>query len=198
MNGPSRVRVMIWRGEVSGIALGISIHYYLCPMRNCCPITQEEIREGIVLRGTEFELVAILALLVNLGALATHPYSRTRFTDTELAHIHFQALIHRPLFLLEHGWLLKRNFLRDLKPNGTTLHGTAPSRTTPSRTAPSRSAPSRTTPDRSAPDRTAPRPPRPQTLEATYMCCGIELEESTITTAVVLTIVVIIAIVLVH
>jgi len=30
------------------------------------------------------------------------------------------------------------------------------------------------------------------------MCCGIELEESTITTAVVLTIVVIIAIVLVH
>ena len=173
MNGPSCVRVMVWRGEVSGIALGVSIHYYLCPMRNCCPITQEEIREGIVLRGTEFELVAVLALLVNLGALATHPYSRTRFTDTELAHIHFQALIHRPLFLLEHGWLLKRNFLRDLKPNGTTLHGTAP-------------------------DRSAPRPPRPQTLEATYMCCGIELEESTITTAVVLTIVVIIAIVLVH
>jgi len=157
-------------------------------MRNCCPITQEEIREGIVLRGTEFELVAVLALLVNLGALATHPYSRTRFTDTELAHIHFQALIHRPLFLLEHGWLLKRNFLRDLKPNGTTLHGTAPDR----------SAPDRSTPSRSAPDRSAPRPPRPQTLEATYMCCGIELEESTITTAVVLTIVVIIAIVLVH
>lgn len=56
-----------------------------------CPITQEEIRQPIELRGVRFELEGVLELLRVQGHEAKHPYDRTPFTDTELRHIHDQA-----------------------------------------------------------------------------------------------------------
>lgn len=80
-----------------------------------CPITQEEIGTAIELRGVRFELGAILGLLTVQRSATTHPYERTPFTDAELAHIHFQALLHCTPTLLHNGWLLQSSFLRDLR-----------------------------------------------------------------------------------
>lgn len=69
-----------------------------------CPITQEEIRHPIELRGVRFELEGVLELLRVQGHEARHPYDRTPFTDTELRHIHDQALLLGEPALVENGW----------------------------------------------------------------------------------------------
>lgn len=80
-----------------------------------CPITQEPIRQELLLRGSRFELTAILDLLKARGPEASHPYERTPFTDKELMDIYLYALHFAPSFLLEEGWMLPSSFLRDVR-----------------------------------------------------------------------------------
>lgn len=77
-----------------------------------CPITQEEIRQPIELRGVRFELEGVLELLRVQGHEAKHPYDRTPFTDTELRHIHGQALLLGAPALVENGWTQESSFMR--------------------------------------------------------------------------------------
>jgi hypothetical protein len=81
-----------------------------------CPITQEEIRRPIVLRGARFELVAILDVLRVLGPQASHPYERTPFTDAELLNIYIHALHLEPAYLLEQGWMMPSRFFASQRP----------------------------------------------------------------------------------
>jgi hypothetical protein len=80
-----------------------------------CPITQESIRHGIVLRGAHFELRAILDMLRIHGARSYHPYERTPFTDEELKTIYVSALHLEPVYLVEQGWMLPTQFFAQFK-----------------------------------------------------------------------------------
>jgi len=84
-------------------------------MAEVCPITQEEIRHEIVLRGGRFELVAILEIIRVQGTQAQHPYERTPFTDEELKTIYVNALHLEPAYLIEQGWMLPSGFFAHSK-----------------------------------------------------------------------------------
>lgn len=79
-----------------------------------CPITQDEIRIPIRLRGATFDVVAILMLLEQQGVQATHPYDRQSFTREELKLIYTTALTGCPQTLIEQGWLLPSAFLSSI------------------------------------------------------------------------------------
>lgn len=87
-------------------------------MDSVCPITQEPILIVIILRGSRFELTAVLDLLRSRGPSATHPYERTPFTDTELRMIHLHALQLAPAYLMQEGWVLPSRFLQSVRGGG--------------------------------------------------------------------------------
>jgi hypothetical protein len=71
-----------------------------------CPITQDEIRQPVFLRGVPMEVGAVLDLLAS-GAPRNHPYDRKPLTPAEIAAVHEEALRHEETraSLMEHGWM---------------------------------------------------------------------------------------------
>lgn len=71
-----------------------------------CPLTLEEVRHGVTLRGVSMEVSAVLALLAS-GAPRRHPYDRLPFTPEEIRAVHLAALMHSSTRteLYRLGWL---------------------------------------------------------------------------------------------
>jgi hypothetical protein len=76
------------------------------PASVVCPLTLEEVRHGVVLRGVTMEIAAVLALLAS-GAPWRHPYDRSPLTPAEILDVHLAALrvAETRAELVRLGWL---------------------------------------------------------------------------------------------
>jgi hypothetical protein len=71
-----------------------------------CPITQEAIQHGVVLRGAAFETAALLDLVAASDGRPRHPYDRRPLTPEELRRVYKAARRHphTAAKLAELGW----------------------------------------------------------------------------------------------
>lgn len=86
--------------------------------RHLCPITLEEIRHGIQLRGVWFELEAVVDMLI-MGQ-ARHPYDRKLLTKNDLRAIHKACECDETSAarLTELGWTDVEKFVAEVYDNG--------------------------------------------------------------------------------